>query len=89
MKDSVLVNGVVLTREQIEKAKEELDRPEFKRGDRVKDRRSGAEFFVLGGRDEEILRAGYSVIGPDDAVLVSCRNGMVNNIDRSLLQKVA
>jgi len=66
MADTVQVNGVTLTREQVEKALTELNTPKFKAGDIVRwnkpvgPRQEAQRFVVLlGGSVERMLRKEY------------------------------
>jgi len=58
-----VVDGVTLTRDQVEKAKKELDKPEyplFKGGNIVKDKFGGSgTFLVLADATQKALTANY------------------------------
>jgi hypothetical protein len=64
MRQSVVVDGVTLTRDQVEKAKKELDKPEyplFKGGNIVKDKfgGTGGTYLVLADAAQKALTANY------------------------------
>ena len=89
MRDSVIVNGVVLTREQIEKAEREINKPTliFSEGDRV--RGEGGyppEGVVLCPGPSRLIREGWGE--PETHVVFVGADGMVYCYAPEVLVKV-
>ena len=77
MKNEVTVNGVKLTRAQIEAAIEELNKPlEFRPGTIVTNH-TGNKYLVVDHPTATILRGRYSAISPTDLVVISIGDGVV------------
>ena len=71
MKQSVIVNGVTLSREQVEKALQELNAPaQFEPGDIVTSVCFGSRrFLVVGGDLSDVLAKRYGSVAGDSSLV--------------------
>lgn len=64
MKNSALVDGVVISREQAEKALEEMNRPSFKPGDKVTWSKHNRVGFICGPVLNKLFDKEYGALAP-------------------------